>query len=61
LLNPVKIPKIPFIFLGKKKICKDLGVCWWSDLSEFAKIRMPESLKIFTFFLKESTGVFWKF
>jgi hypothetical protein len=55
-LNPVKISKISIFFLGKKNIkknCSDLGV--GQNLSELAKIFMPDSLKKnYLFFFKKN-------
>jgi hypothetical protein len=49
----IKIPKISIPFRGKKKEknCKDLGVGY--DLTEFAKIHMPESLNIYIYLEKK--------
>jgi hypothetical protein len=43
LLNSDKISKIPSLFFIGKKNCKDLSV--GQNLTKFAKIYMPESLK----------------
>jgi hypothetical protein len=62
LLNPAKISKILLLFFRKKKKEKkyqDLGV--GKSLIEFAKIPMPESLKIFINFLKNKHGYFENF
>jgi hypothetical protein len=47
-LNPVKIFKILPFFFFRKKNYKDLDV--GQNLMEFAKIHMPESLRIFLIF-----------
>jgi hypothetical protein len=46
------ISKIPLYFFRKKKNCKDLGV--GQDLTEFAKIPVPEYLRILTIFNRKS-------
>jgi hypothetical protein len=49
----IKISKIPLLFLGGKKKreknCKDIRID--QDLTKFAKISTPESLKILYLFL----------
>jgi len=42
---------MPLNFFKGKKNCKDLGV--GKNLTEFAKIPMPETLKIFIIFFKQ--------
>jgi hypothetical protein len=58
LLNPNRVPKIPLLFLEKrKKECYDLGVS--QNLTEFTIIHMLESLKniIFKKFKKKQMGI----
>jgi hypothetical protein len=58
LLNPNGVLKISlFFFLGKKR-CEDIGV--GQNLTEFAKIPMLKSLKIYYFILFLKKKIFTK-